>query len=168
MEVILIVAVAKGNNGIGKNNDLLWHLPGDMKFFKDQTSGFPVITGRKNYESIPEKYRPLPNRKNIIVTRQNIIFEDAEVCSSIEEALKIAKSYGKEKIFIIGGGQIYAQYLQKGLIDKLIITWVEADVEADVFFPEIDKSWKLVSEVKNNPNEKNTYSYTFTEYVKSK
>lgn len=167
MEVILIVAIAKGNNGIGKDNDLLWHLPGDMKFFRNQTTGFPVITGRKNYESIPEKFRPLPNRENIIITRQNLNYEGADVCSSIEDALSIAISFKKEKVFIIGGGQIYAQCLKKGLIDKLIITWVDADLEADVFFPEIDSSWKLVSEKKNNSDEKNKYPYIFTEYVKS-
>ena len=87
MEVILIVAVSSVNNGIGKNNDLLWHLPEDMKFFRTHTTGFPVITGRKNYESIPEKFRPLPNRENIVVTRQNIKYEGAQVCSSIKEAL---------------------------------------------------------------------------------
>ena len=97
MEVILIVAVSSVNNGIGKNNDLLWHLPEDMKFFRTQTTGFPVITGRKNYESIPQKFRPLPNRENIVVTRQNIQYEGAQVCSSITEALEVASSYKKDK-----------------------------------------------------------------------
>mgnify|MGYP000955432374 CR=1 FL=1 len=96
MEVILIVAIAKPNNGIGKANDLLWHLPADMKFFRSQTTGFPVITGRKNYESIPEKFRPLPHRENIVITRQDITYENTDVCSSIEDALRIAKSYKKK------------------------------------------------------------------------
>jgi dihydrofolate reductase len=168
MEIILIVAVAASNNGIGKNNDLLWKLPGDMKFFRSQTVGYPVVTGRKNYESIPEKFRPLPNRQNIVVTRQNIEFEGADVCSSIEEAIKIGESYQKEKIFIIGGGQIYKQCLEQDLIDKIIITWVEADVQADVFFPRLDDKWKIISKVRNNPDNKNAYPYTFTEYIKSK
>lgn len=166
MEVILIVAVSSANNGIGKNNDLLWHLPEDMKFFRAQTIGFPVITGRKNYESIPERFRPLPNRENIVVTRQNIQYEGAHVCSSIKEAIKIASSYQKDKIFIIGGGQIYKQCLEQDLVDKLIITWVDADIEADVFFPTLDSKWKLISKKKNNPDDKNAYPYTFTEYLK--
>ena len=167
MELVLIVAVAKANYGIGKDNDLLWHLPGDMKFFRSQTTGFPVITGRKNYESIPEKFRPLPNRNNIIVTRQDIKYPGADVCSSIEEAINVAKSYNNEKAFIIGGGQIYKQCLDQGILDRLIITWVDAELEADVFFPTLGSEWKLVSEEKNNPDEKNAYSYTFAEYVKA-
>ena len=166
MEIILIVAVSSVNNGIGKNNDLLWHLPEDMKFFRSQTTGFPVITGRKNYESIPEKFRPLPNRENIVVTRQNIKYEGAQVCSSIKKAIEIASSYQKDKIFIIGGGQIYKQCLEQDLVDKLIITWVEADIEADVYFPVLDSKWTLISEKKNNPDDKNAYPYTFTQYIK--
>ncbi len=166
MEKILIVAVCTSNNGIGKNNDLLWHLPADMKFFRSQTTGYPVITGRKNYESIPEKFRPLPNRENIVITRQNITFNNADVCSSIQEALKIAESYKKDKVFVIGGGQIYKQCLELDLIDKLIITWVDAKIEADVFFPKLDSSWKIISQKKNNPDDKNPYPYTFTEYRK--
>jgi len=167
MEVILIVAIAKPNNGIGKANDLLWHLPADMKFFRSQTTGFPVITGRKNYESIPEKFRPLPNRENIVITRQDITYENTDVCSSIEDALRIAKSYKKNKDYIKGGGQIYKQCLESNLIDKLVITWVDAELDADVFFPQIDEStWTITSEEKHNSDEKNTYSYAFTEYSK--
>jgi len=166
MEKILIVAVCTSNNGIGKNNDLLWHLPADMKFFRSQTTGYPVITGRKNYESIPEKFRPLPNRENIVITRQNITFKDAEVCSSIQEALKVAESYKKDKVFVIGGGQIYKQCLELDLVDKLIITWVDTEIEADVFFPKLDSSWKIISQKKNNPDDKNPYPFTFTEYQK--
>tara|TARA_B100000795_G_C22764770_1_gene425194 strand:- start:277 stop:783 length:507 start_codon:yes stop_codon:yes gene_type:complete len=166
MEIILIVAVAKPNNGIGKNNDLLWRLPGDMKFFREQTTGFPVITGRKNYESIPEKFRPLPNRDNIVITRQEIDYADAFVCGSLQEGIDLAKQKNSQKIFIIGGGQIYKQCLDLGLINKMLITWVEADVEADVFFPEFDsEKWDVLFEKKNNPDEKNPYAYTFTEYI---
>lgn len=166
MEIVLIVAVAKPNNGIGKDNDLLWRLPGDMKFFREQTTGFPVITGRKNYESIPEKFRPLPNRDNIIITRQEINYPDAFVCNSLEAGIELAKQKNNEKIFIIGGGQIYKQCLELNIVNKMLITWVEADVEADVFFPEFDASkWKISMEKKNNPDEKNPYGYTFTEYI---
>lgn len=166
MEVIIIVAVSKHNNGIGKNNDLLWHLPADMKFFKEQTTGYPVITGRKNYESIPEKFRPLPKRENIIITRQEINYPNAEVCGSIEEALNLAASYKKEKIFVIGGGEIYKQFLDKDLIDRVMITWVDAKLEADVFFPKLNSNWELCKQSQYNPDEKNQYEFTFSEYKK--
>ena len=166
MEIILIVAVAKSNNGIGKNNDLLWRLPGDMKFFREQTTGFPIITGRKNYESIPEKFRPLPNRENIIITRQEIDYPNAFVCNSLKAGLELAKQKNNKKIYIIGGGQIYKQCLEQNLVNKMLITWVEADVEADVYFPSFDKDkWKVSMEKKNNPDDKNPYTYTFTEYI---
>lgn len=168
MELILIVAVAKHNNGIGKDNDLLWHLPADMKFFRTQTTGYPIITGRKNYESIPERFRPLPNRENIVVTRQKLNFPGATVCNSISDAIEAAKAYGKEKAYLIGGGQLYKQCLDEGILDKLIITWVDAKLDADVFFPELDKSnWKIISEEAHNPDEKNAYPYTFTEYIRA-
>lgn len=167
MEIVLIVAVAKPNHGIGKNNDLLWHLPADMKFFRSQTTGYPVITGRKNYESIPVKFRPLPNRNNIVVTRQNIDYPGADVVKSIESAIELAKTYSNQKAYIIGGGQIYKQCLDNNLIDKMVITWVDAELDADVFFPEVDESiWKKSKSETNNPDEKNPYGYTFTEYVK--
>ena len=169
MEIILIVAVAKSNNGIGKNNDLLWRLPGDMKFFREQTTGFPIITGRKNYESIPEKFRPLPNRENIIITRQKIDYPNAFVCNSLKAGLELAKKKNNEKIYIIGGGQIYKQCLEQNLVNKMLITWVEADVEADVYFPSFDMDkWKVSMEKKNNPDDKNPYKYTFTEYILKK
>lgn len=166
MEVVLIVAVAKYNNGIGKDNKLLWHLPADMKFFRTTTTGYPVITGRKNYESIPEKFRPLPKRENIIITRQDIKYPNAQVCNSIEKALELAKNHKKEKVFIIGGGQIYQQFLDKDLIDKVIITWVDSPIDADVFFPELNSNWKVIKEEPHAPDEKNKYAYTFTEYSK--
>jgi dihydrofolate reductase len=166
MEVVLIVAVSKYNNGIGKDNRLLWHLPADMKFFKSTTTGYPVITGRKNYESIPEKFRPLPNRENIILTRQNTKYADAEVCNSIEKALELARNHKKEKAFVIGGGEIYNQFLNKNLVDKILITWVDAPFDADVFFPKLNSNWKISKEEAHTPDEKNKYAYNFTEYSK--
>lgn len=167
-KVVGIVAVAKQNNGIGANNDLLWRLPGDMAFFKQQTMGFPVITGRKNYESIPEKFRPLPGRQNIVVTRQEIAFEGADVVHSIEEGIERAKNYNQETVFVIGGGQIYKEALEKNLLTNLIITWVDGDFEADTFFPEINsKQWILTSSEARESDEKNAYPYTFTFYKKA-
>jgi dihydrofolate reductase len=98
MEINLIVAVAKSNLGIGKNNQLLWHLPADMNFFKQSTIGYPIITGRKNYESIPEKFRPLTDRKNIILTHQkNYSAPGATIVHTITEALNEAENEKKEK-----------------------------------------------------------------------
>ena len=112
MKVSLIAAVSR-NNVIGKNNNLIWHLPKDMKFFKDTTQGHHVIMGRKNFESIPHKYSPLPNRTNIIITRQNnYLAKGCIVVNSIKEALEIAKQKGEKEAFIIGGGEIYKLALE--------------------------------------------------------
>lgn len=167
MQTILIVAIAQ-NNAIGKDNNLLWHLPADMKFFKEQTSGHPIITGRKNYESIPEKFRPLPNRTNIVVTRdKNYQAPGAIVVNSLEDAIEKAKESGTEKCFIIGGGQIYKECLEKNLVDEMLITLVEAAPQADTFFPEIDlNKWKkeLISDLKTD--EKNKFSMQIFRYFK--
>ena len=111
MIVSLIVAISK-NRVIGKNNQLIWHLPKDMKFFMDSTTSHSVIMGRKNYESIPEKYRPLRNRTNIIITR-NKSFEanGCLVVNSIDESLRCMKFRDKEEVFVIGGGEIYKKFL---------------------------------------------------------
>ena len=107
MKVSLIVAVSQ-NGMIGKDNDLIWHLPKDMKFFKDTTLGHHVIKGRKNFESIPHKFRPLPNRTNIVITRQSDYkADDSIVVISVEEALNVGKSNGEIEAFIIGVGQNY-------------------------------------------------------------
>jgi dihydrofolate reductase len=167
MQTILIVAIAQ-NNAIGKDNNLLWHLPADMKFFKEQTSGHTIITGRKNYESIPEKFRPLPNRINIVVSRdKNYQAAGSIVVNNLEEAFKKANKSGAEKCFIIGGGQIYKECLEKNLVDEMLITHVGTTPEADTFFPEIDSSkWEkeLVSEIK--PDEKNKFSMEIYRYLK--
>lgn len=167
MKTILIVATAQ-NNAIGKDNHLLWHLPADMKFFKEQTSGHTIITGRKNYESIPEKFRPLPNRTNIVVTRdKNYLATGAMVVNSLEEAIEKAKNSGAEKCFIIGGGQIYKECLEKNLVDEMLITHVETNPDADTFFPGIEfEKWtkELISEI--NPDEKNKFSMKIFRYLK--
>lgn len=140
----IIVAISE-NNGIGRDNDLLWHLPSDMKFFRKTTLRHCVITGRKNYESIPEKYRPLAKRTNIVVTRNaNYKAEGAVVKNSLEEALEYAKSENESEVFIIGGGQIYKEAMGKNVIDKMYITHVAKSCDADTFFPEIELSnWNI-------------------------
>ena len=167
MKVSLIVAMDK-NRGIGKNNDLMWHLPNDMRFFKETTVNHIVVMGRKNYDSIPEKYRPLPNRRNVILTRNsNFKAKDCDVFNSLDDALG-AYEYGSEKtIFIIGGGQIYALALAQEVVDEMYITYVDGDYDADTFFPEFDESkWRkeLVLKQAKDDRHKNSFEvfrYTF-------
>jgi len=165
----LIVAVAE-NNVIGKDNDLIWRLPNDMNFFRETTSNHHIITGRKNYISIPKKFRPLPNRTNIVLTRQTDFTEEGCVVKhNLEDAIAFAKNNNEIELFIIGGGQIYKEALEKGQIDKMYITHVHHNFDGDTFFPEIDNTiWNKVSEVENPADEKHAHSYTFTIYEKIK
>ncbi len=151
-------------NEIGFENQLLWHLPKDLKHFKDITSGHPVIMGRKTYESIG---KPLPNRTNIVVSRQKDWFEEGIlIVGSIKEAVKFAKKID-EDIFIIGGGNIYEQTMD--VVDRLEVTLVKADLQADTFFPKIDeKIWKKVSETCHEKDEKNQYDFCFQTFDKVK
>ena len=138
--VSIIVAIAQ-NGTIGDKNSLLWHIKEDMRFFRTTTSGHAVIMGRKTFESLGSK--PLPKRKNIVITRADRDFEGTFTAHSLEEAIAMAE--GDEEIFIIGGAQIYAEALS--VADRMYITRVERDYEGDTSFPEIDYSkWRLVSE----------------------
>lgn len=163
--ISIIVAVAQ-NNVIGKDNTLIWHLPADMKFFKEKTTGHCVITGRKNYESIPEKFRPLPNRTNIVITRQkDYAAPGAIVVDSIEKAIQTAKETGDQEIFIIGGAEIYKQSLH--FTDRVYLTKINHSFEGDAFFPELlNFQWKLTSETKGISDEKNKYEYEFLTFDK--
>ncbi len=167
MIVSLIVAVAE-NNAIGYNNDLIWHLPNDMKYFKETTLNHHIITGRKNYISIPEKYRPLANRTNVVLTRDNHFKEkNCIIKHSLEEALDFAKQCGEREVFIIGGGQIYKEALAKNLIDKMYITHVHENFEADTFFPALDLTkWEILKSDHHPNDEKHKHSYTFAVYQK--
>jgi dihydrofolate reductase len=151
----IIVAIAE-NMGIGKNNDLLWHIPEDMKRFKRITSGHPVIMGKRTFESLPRG--PLPNRRNIVIT--DTIGEQIEGCEmaySIEDA--VAKCLPEEENFIIGGASVYNQFLP--ITDRLYLTRVHKSFEADVFFPEIDLSlWMLKSKEYFPPDDTNEFSYS--------
>jgi dihydrofolate reductase len=161
MKVSLIVAVA--NNGvIGKDNDLIWHLPKDMGFFKETTLGHHVIMGRKNFESIPERFRPLPNRTNVIITRNSDYkAEGCVVVNSVEQALEVAKQNGDIQPFIIGGGQIYKLALENNLVDKIYLTKVHHTFDGDTFFPELNNEWKEVNKTVNKADEKHAYDYDF-------
>lgn len=168
MKISLIVAIAE-NNAIGKDNDLLWHLPKDMQHFKAKTLNHHIITGRKNYVSIPKKFRPLVDRTNIVLTRQTDFSEENCIIKhSIEEAIAYAKANNETELFIIGGGQIYIEALSKNLIDKMYITHVHQNFEADTFFPVIDNLiWNKTTEEHHRADEKNPFDYSFTEYEKN-
>ena len=161
MKVSLIVAAAE-NGVIGKDNDLIWHLPKDMRFFKETTLNHHVIMGRKNFESIPHKYRPLPNRTNIVITRQtNYKADGCVVVNSVEAALEIAKENGDKEPFIIGGGQIYKLALEANLVDRIYLTKVHHTFDGDTFFPALNNKWKEVNKTVNKADEKHAYDYDF-------
>ena len=161
MKVSLIVAVSQ-NGMIGKDNDLIWHLPKDMKFFKDTTLGHHVIMGRKNFESIPHKFRPLPNRTNIVITRQSDYkAEDSIVVNSVEESLKVAKSNGENEAFIIGGGQIYKLALEEDLVDRIYLTRIHHSFGGDTFFPELSSDWEEIKREDCFKDDNHKYDYSF-------
>lgn len=141
-----IAAISEYDRGIGKDNDLLWKIPDDLKRFKEITLGHPIILGRKNFESIG---RALPRRMNIIVTRDtNYHAENCVIVHSVEEALEKAKLLDSEEVFIIGGGEIYKQALP--YTDRLYLTVIHAEKPADVFFPDYSEFTKVISEEKRD------------------
>ena len=166
MTTTIIAAIAE-NMVIGKDNDLIWDLPDDMQFFKDKTKGKTVIMGRKNYESIPPKYRPLPNRRNIVITRKTAYeAPNCELVNSIEQALDLARN--EDEVFIIGGGQIYKLALEKQLVDKMYLTEIDASFDGDAFFPEFDKTeWNEQVIAFHDKDERHDSSFTFKEFRKN-
>jgi dihydrofolate reductase len=166
MKISLIVAVAE-NGVIGRNNDLPWHLPKDMKYFRDTTMGHCVIMGRKNYDSIPLKYRPLEGRTNIIVTRQkDFKAEGCIVVNSVEDALEVARKKNEAEVFVIGGAEIFKHTTD--IADKIYYTRIYNSFEGDVYFPELDLSkWKLVSKKDVSADEKNKFPFSFCVYEKT-
>ncbi len=155
----LIVAMGQ-NREIGMGNQLLWHLPKDLQHFKKLTTDHPIVMGRKTFESIG---RPLPNRTNIIVSRKKDWFiEGVLVVGSLKEALKFAKKINPD-IYVIGGGSLYEQTIENA--DRLEVTLVKAELEADTFFPKIDpKIWIKTSETCEEADEKNRYDLCFQTY----
>ena len=157
MIVSAIVATAK-NNVIGKDNNIPWYLPDDLKYFKAKTLDHHIIMGRKSYESIGH---PLPKRTNIIVTQNPFyIASNCLIVHSVEEGLEMAQENGEEEAFIIGGAQIYA--LSLPYLDRLYLTEVDLEVEGDVFFPSFDMNeWRLISEDPRQASGKNEHDYNF-------
>jgi dihydrofolate reductase len=147
----------------------MWRLKSDMDFFKSTTSGHWVIMGRKSWESLPARFRPLPNRVNCVVTRNSDFqAEGAHLFSSLQSAIEKARGEGAEKVFIIGGAQIYNQSLQENLIDEMYLTHVDATFEdADVFFPPImAQAWEIQKVGEFESDENNEHSGTFMHYLK--
>ena len=165
MTVSIIAAIA-ANRGIGKDNDLLWNLPDDMAFFKNTTREKVVIMGRKNWESIPHKYRPLPNRVNIVISRNgDYQADDAVVVTSLAQALKAAEELESKETFIIGGGMIYQSALDLNLVDDMYITHVDCSPDADVFFPEVDFSkWKAEEISVHGADDRHAHSFRVARY----
>jgi len=163
MKVSLVVAVAE-NGVIGKDNDLPWHLPDDMKFFMQVTKNHYVILGRKNYESLPAKYRPLPHRTNVVVTRQKDFHAPGcIVVNTLEDALRIALENGEDEAMVIGGAAIYA--LSFPYANRLYITEIAAHVKGDVYFPEYNKDeWKEVSREHHEKDERHAYAFDIVTY----
>lgn len=159
-----IIVAFDENNAIGNNNQLLWHLPEDLKRFKKLTSGHAIIMGRKTFESLK---KPLPNRKNIVISRNKQITypEGVIVVQSLEEAFETAKQFD-DSPFIIGGGEIYRQSLE--FADKLEITQVHTKIaDVDTFFPEIDSTkWRKIHEEFHQKDEKHPFDYTFIRFEK--
>ena len=157
--MITMIAAAAENNALGKENDLVWHLPDDFKRFKSLTTGHHIIMGRKTFESFP---KPLPNRTHVVITRQeNYCAEGAVVVSSLEEALKIAKA--DDETYIIGGGEIYKLGME--ISDKIELTRVHGSFEADTFFPEIDPlKWKITNKEFHDKDDRHQYAFTYLTY----
>ena len=160
-KITLIVAAAE-NNAIGKNNQMLWHLPNDFKYFKKNTLEHSVVMGRKTFVSIG---KPLPDRRNIILTRDiNYSHEEVDVANSVQEVLNYCRD--EREIFIIGGAEIYKQTLPLG--DKVLLTRVHTSIDGDAYFPELlDHEWKLVSAEKHEKDEKHAFDYTFEVYERA-
>ena len=150
----IVVAISE-NHAIGKDNKLLWYLPKDLKHFKDITTGGTVIMGRKTYDSVG---KPLPKRRNIIVTRQPITIEGCEVVNSIEAALDLCRD--EDEVFIVGGAEIYKQAMH--LTDRIYLTIVHENIDGDTYFPEIKEDiWKETERADHEPDEKNALPFSF-------
>ena len=160
--MLTLIAAASENNALGKDNDLVWHLPDDFKRFKALTSGHYIVMGRKTFESFP---KPLPNRTHVIITRQKdyTVPEGCIVANSLKNAIELCPE--SEEIFIIGGGQIYKQSI--GIADKIELTRVHTTVEADAFFPEIDEDiWEVIQSEYHPKDEKHKHDFTYLTFVK--
>lgn len=160
----LLVAAAE-NNVIGKNNQLPWNLPEDLKYFKNKTWGMVLVMGRKTFESLG---KPLPGRKSIVITRdKDWKYENVEVVHSVEDAIEKAKQFGVKEILVLGGAEIFKQVMPQA--ERIYITRVHHSFEGDAYFPEFsNEDWKLVKSHFFHADEKNKYSLTFEVWERTK
>ena len=157
MNITLVVAASE-NNAIGLKNQLLWHLPKDMRFFKNTTWGMPILMGRKTFESMGSK--PLNGRLNIIITRnKNWVNEDVTVVHTMEQAIALADKFSYKELLVIGGGEIYEMALP--MAEKIWLTRVHTTIEGDVYFPKLNTDWEMVSSTQNTADEKHKFSFDF-------
>ncbi len=166
--IISLIVAADEHNAIGKGGSMPWHLPDEWKYFRDTTMGKPVVMGRKTWESLPPKSKPLPGRRNIVVTRQPDFRADgADVVSGVDEAVKLA-STSSDEVFIIGGGQLYGYGLE--IADRLYLTRVHTEIDgADAFFPHVDfQDWREVSRVEHAADDRHAYAFTQLVFEKRK
>lgn len=163
MKCTIVVAMGQ-HREIGKANDLPWHLPRDMQFFKETTSGHTVVMGRKNWESIPEKFRPLPHRTNVVLSRDTSYRADGATVVHSWEALEDTVD-SNQKCFIIGGAEIFRQALERNIIHEMFVTQIEATFEADVYFPFVDwEKWEEEDVLNYQKDTKNAYNFTIKHY----
>jgi len=162
--------VAKANNDvIGKDNDLIWHLPADMRFFTQSTKGHVVIMGRRNWDSIPLKYRPLFGRINAVVTRNTeFSHPDCDTFNSVESSIEYYQKNNPElDIYIIGGGQIYDYSIKNNLVDEMLITFINHSYEGDTWFPTFDESdWTKEMIMDYKKDDKNPHDFKVFRYLK--
>ncbi|MFY8037137.1 MAG: dihydrofolate reductase [Cyclobacteriaceae bacterium] len=165
--IISLIAARTQNGVIGKNNDLPWHLPDDMKYFMQTTSSHYVVMGRKNYDSIPEKFRPLPNRTNIVVTRQvGFSAPKCTVVHTLTDAITLAEKNNQQELFIIGGSEIYQ--LAMPYASRLYLTEIQTELEGDTFFPSFDKTeWRETSRKHHPADERHRFAFDFVIYEKN-
>jgi dihydrofolate reductase len=162
--IISFIAALSKNRVIGKNNDLPWHLPDDMKYFMQTTKAHYVIMGRKNYDSIPEKFRPLPNRTNVVVTRQKSFnAPGCVVVHSLEEGIEEARQGNEQEAFIIGGAEIFKSGFP--FSQRLYLTEIAAEVEGDTYFPEWNAAeWKEISRRHHPVDARHAFAFDFVVY----
>nr|AIA13449.1 Dihydrofolate reductase [uncultured bacterium] len=163
---VSIIAAIDEKNGLGKNNDLLFKIPGDMQRVRSLTTGHPLVMGRKTFASLG---RLLPQRSHVVITRdpsslETLSFQPEAVVSSLEEALEEVQKYpGAEEIFIFGGGQIFTEAIEKDLVDRLYLTLVKGEYDADTFFPDYSAFTKVIT---SEEHEEDGYSYMFLDLEK--
>ena len=166
--IISLIAARSRNGVIGRNNDLPWKLPDDMKYFMSTTKGHVVIMGRRNYDSLPANYKPLSNRTNVVVTRQRAFHAPGcIVVHDIDQALDVARKNGESEVFVIGGAEIYALALPKA--DRLYLTEIDSEVQGDTYFPSFNREeWHVTSSTHHDADDKHAYAFDFVVYERNK